>query len=283
MASRALVLGSGGLVGIAWEVGVLAGLAERGVNLREADLVVGTSAGALVGARLAAGLDIERMYEEELAPPDGKPAPRVSLLGVFKLLWAITRAKDSQEFGMRMGRIALAATTVPEQERQAEIAHRLGEATDWPPGRLLITAVDAESGEPATFAAGGEPNLVTAVAASTAGPGIRPPVTIGGRRYIDGGMRSPANADLAAGHARIVVIAPVTRGGGPVPGVEDQVAELARRSRVALVTPDPATWRTVTGKGPGGMLDPARRAPAAQAGRTHAAQAAATVAKVWNA
>ncbi|MET9245026.1 patatin-like phospholipase family protein [Nonomuraea sp. NPDC003709] len=100
------------------------------------------------------------------------------------------------------------------------------EVREWPDKRLVITAVDAESGEPADFDAGSGVDLLDAVCAGTAGPGVRPPATIGGRRYIDGGMRSPAVVSLAAGYDRVVVIAPITRGGGIMPGVEQQIAEL---------------------------------------------------------
>ncbi|MEV0232599.1 patatin-like phospholipase family protein [Nonomuraea sp. NPDC050786] len=281
MTTRAVVLGGGGVVGVAWETGVLAGLAASGVDLREADLVVGTSAGALVGAQLASGLDLERLYARQLEPSAGESAPKTSSLGLVRMVWQLSRSKTSQEFGARMGRIALAAKTAPESERRAQVAGWLGdEVRGWPDTRLVIAAVDAESGEPADFDAGSGVDLVDAVCASTASPGVRPPATIGGRRYIDGGMRSPANIHLAAGYDRIVVIAPVTRGGGIMPGVEEQIADLGDGVRVALVTPEPQSWREVTGRSPGNLLDPARRAPAARNGR--ALGVADEVAAVWN-
>jgi NTE family protein len=181
-----------------------------------------------------------------------------------------------------MGRIALAATTVPEAERRAEIARWLGEVDQWPSRPLLVTAVDAGSGERVAFDADSGADLVDCVAASTAGPGTRPPATVGGRRYIDGGMSSPGNADLAAGYDRVVVLAPVTRGGGFMKGVSDQVADLARKSEVALIEPDPRAWRQAVGRGLGGMMDPARRAPAARMGHTQAAQAAPRIAQLWH-
>lgn len=105
--------------------------------------------------------------------------------------------------------------------------------------------MNAESGEPANFTANSGVSPLDAVCASTAGPGIRPPATIGARRYIDGGMRSPANVDLATGYDRIVVIAPFVQGGGVMPSVQQQIDALGSRSRIALVSPDPKTWRQV--------------------------------------
>jgi NTE family protein len=100
-------------------------------------------------------------------------------------------------------------------------------------------------------------------------------VTIDARRYMDGGMRSAANAHLAAAYDRIVVIAPLPRGVGPMTSVDAQVTGLV--SRVAVVSPDDASLAAI-GKN---VLDPAAREPAARAGRAQAAGLAARVAEVW--
>jgi len=277
MTRKAVVLGSGGVAGLAWQAGVLAGLADRGLDLREADLIVGTSAGAVVGAQLAAGLDPRDLYSRRLSPVEGEPVPKASLLGLFRLIRAAGTAKDGRQFGARMGRFALGAATASEEERRSQVRRWLGDLRDWPAGRLVITAVDAVSGEPAFFDADSGVDLLDAVCASTAGPGVRPPVTIKGRRYIDGGMRSPANADLAAGYDRVVVLAPVTRGGGVLPSVRQQIDELSGGARIALVSPDPRTWRAITARG--GLLDPARAPQTAEAARS--VNVADQVAAVW--
>src|SRR5262249_58571603 len=77
MTRRALVLGAGGETGIAWEVGLLAGLAAHGVDLAAADLVVGTSAGAGVAARINSGVSLAALYEQQLAPADGEVVARI--------------------------------------------------------------------------------------------------------------------------------------------------------------------------------------------------------------
>ena len=117
--------------------------------------------------------------------------------------------------------------------------------------------------------------LLQAVAASCAVPGVYPPVTIDGRRYVDGGMRSAANADLAEGYDRVVVLAPVPRGIGPLSSVDAQVTGMV--ARVAVVSPDAASRRAI-GRN---VLDPAARAGSARAGRAQGAAVAAEVAEAW--
>ena len=278
MTRRALVLGAGGEAGIAWEVGLLAGLAERGVDLTAADLVVGTSAGAGVAARINSGAGLAALYEAQLAPADGEIVAKFGPRAIAKFVWAVAPARRNPlRARVRLGRMAVRARTEPPAQRRAVVAARLG-THDWPAGNLLITAVDADSGELATFDSGSGVDLVDAVGASCAVPGVWPPVTINGRRWMDGGMRSPANADLAAGYDRVVVVAPITRGFKPLPSVSDQVMELARSCQaVAMLAPDAASVAAF-GRN---LLDPRTRAPSARAGYAQAAAVKADVAAVW--
>ena len=277
----ALVLGGGGVTGVAWEIGVVAGLVDAGIDLSDADLVVGTSAGSVVGAQLTSGAEPAALYERQLAPATGEKVARLNRATMARFGWAMLRSRGSDvEFRRRVGAFALAAeqagATPPEQERIELIGSRLV-STEWPVRALLVTAVDAHTGEFRTFDRNSGVPLVLAVAASCAVPGVYPPVTIDGRRYIDGGMRSAANADLARGHDRLVVLAPLARGVGPMASVDAQVTGMV--SRVAVVSPDEA-GRTAIGRN---VLDPAARAPAARAGRTQAAAVAARIAEVWTA
>jgi NTE family protein len=272
----ALVLGGGGVTGIAWEWGMLAGLAEAGVDVTGADLVVGTSAGSVVGAQVASGISAEERYAAQLADPGGELAARLGRRLWIQLVWTILRSRDPERARARLGRMALGADTVPEAERRHVIESRLPVRT-WPERRLIITAVDALSGEFITFDRDSGVPLVDAVGASCAVPGIWPPVTINGRRYIDGGVCSAANADLAAGYRRVVVLAPITTGFGPVARLAGQLAELEKQAHVVAVSPDRAA-RHAIGRN---LLDPARRAAAAKAGRAQAAKAAESIAAVW--
>ncbi len=277
MGERALVLGGGGITGIAWELGLLAGLAERGVDLTGSDLIIGTSAGSVVGAQIATGVSVEERYAAQLVDPTGEIAASMGRATMLRFGLAFLSSRDPQRVRARLGRLALRARTVPEQERIDVIARRLP-VHDWPERALRITAVDARTGEFRVFDRESGVPLVDAVAASCAVPGVWPPVTTGGRRYVDGGMRSPVNADLADGSDRVVVLAPITRGVGSMIGVAPQVAALrAAGSRVALASPDAAAVRAI-GRN---VLDPARRAASARAGRAQAAAVAAGIAEVW--
>ncbi|MGW8761404.1 patatin-like phospholipase family protein [Streptomyces sp. NPDC055815] len=276
----ALVLGSGGLVGAGWEIGVLRGLLDAGTDLTSADLIVGSSAGAVVGAQLAAcgrsGLDA--LYEQQLDGEATEPAARLGVPMILRYAVAVLRSRTPEEYGRRLGRLALAAPTVAEAERRATVARRLGRAGDWPARPLLVTAVDAETGELTAYDEESGVPLTDAVTASCAIPGVWPPATVGGRRWIDGGIHSTANAHLAAGCDRIVVVAPSARGSKVLLSPARQGAELAGGgARVEVITPDAAS-RKAMGRN---ALDPARRAAAARAGRAQAEAHASAVAAVW--
>ena len=276
MAKRALVLGGGGVTGVAWEIGVLAGLAEHRLDLAAADLIVGTSAGSVVGAGVAAGEDLAEMYTGQLAPPDGQPRARLGAGNTARLVWVMVGTRDPLRARVKMGRLALSAKTEPESVRRAVFESLLA-GREWP-ARLKVTAVDAQSGAFTVFDAGGSATLLDAVAASCAVPGVWPPVTIAGHRYIDGGMRSASNADLAEGYEQVVIIAPIAQGFGHMTSVGKQAAALARTgARVIVISPDKAATQAI-GRN---VLDPSRRAAAATAGRAQAAAEAGRVRAIW--
>ncbi len=276
MRGSALVLGAGGVTGVAWELGILAGLARSGVDLTGAELLVGTSAGSVVAAQVATGIPLADLYTAQLREPGAELAAQLPRTFVPRVVWATLRSREAGPYAVRMGRLTRGATPAARQRRRAVIASRLPEH-DWPRRRLLITAVDVDTGEFAVFDRDSGVDLVDAVGASCAVPGVWPPVTIGGRDYMDGGMRSPANADLAAGYARVVIVAPIARSGGPVAPVARQAEALRERSRVALVVPDRASRRAF-GRN---VLDPGHRASAARAGYAQAASVATEIAGVW--
>lgn len=273
----ALVLGGGGVTGIAWELGVLAGLAEAGLDLSGADVVLGTSAGSVVGAQLTSGTPLPELLARQLGPTGSERVARTGPRVLLGLGWAVLRARgDGAAFRRRAGRFALGAATPSEAERLAVIGDRLP-SREWPERDLRLTAVDATTGEPVVWERGSGVPLVAAVASSCAVPGVYPPVTIDGRRYVDGGMRSVANVDLVAGSQRVVVLAPITRGLGPLPAVADEVAGLGPAVRSVVVSPD-APSRAAIGRN---VLDPAARAPSARAGHAQAAAELERVRAVW--
>jgi len=277
MAGRALVLGGGGVTGVAWELGLITGLADAGVELAAADLVVGTSAGSVVGAQLRSGVPLEQLYARQLEGPGAEIAASLGPALLLRYAWIMLTSRDKRKAGVRFGRLALAADTVSEADRRAAIAARLP-SVDWPAERLLITAIDALSGEFRVFDRDSGVSLLDAISASCAVPGVWPPATVDGRRYIDGGMRSATNADLAAKCDRIVVLSPIADGGGAT-SLTRQVAKLREHAEVVVIKRDAAA-RAAAGRNP---LDPARRGPSARSGRAQAASVAASVAAVWRA
>jgi len=264
---HALVLGGGGIAGIAWMTGLLAGLAEAGDDLTDADLIIGTSAGANVAAQLGSGLPLTDLFARQ-ADPSRQSAEIMTELDVAKLaaeLGGYLAGADSPPATLRrIGAYALAAETVPEAVRRKIIEGRLP-SHSWPARRIQLTAVDAATGELRVLDSASGASLVEAVAASSAVPGIWPPVTIGASRYIDGGVRSADNADLAAGFRRITVISPIGFTSlipSPLP-LREAVAKLrADGSTVTVVVPDGASAALIGGN----ALDPATRTPAATAG-----------------
>ena len=194
------MLGGGGVTGVAWELGLLTGLREAGVDLGTAELVVGTSAGAVVAAQLTSGAPLEQAYEAQLTGQGAEIAARMGRRALAAWGWAMLVTRDPTAYRARIGRFAVRAPTGPEAARRAIIESRLPSHT-WPERHLLITAVDAATGEFVAFDRNSGVPLVDAVGASCAVPGVWPPVTINGRRWIDGGVRGPVNADLPTASA----------------------------------------------------------------------------------
>jgi len=273
------VLGSGGVTGIAWEIGILAGLADQGVDLTDADLVVGTSAGSVVGVDVRSGVSLADLLAVQTRPHEANEIyAKMGLSVLAKYIRAMVLSRKPEVARMRVGALALKTKTESEQSRRKVIESRLP-AFEWPAGRLQITAVDALTGDLVIFDAASGVRLLDAVGASCAVPGIWPPVTINGRRYIDGGIRSAANADLATGCGSVVVIAPLAAGFGAIASPASQAAKLAQSgARVIVVKPDKPALRAI-GRN---VLDPTRRPPAARAGYAQAASVAAEVKAVWS-
>lgn len=278
--STALVLGGGGLAGIAWEIGLLVGLRDAGVPVEDADVVIGTSAGSVVGTLVAAGVDLSASYEEQTADATGSErAVDVDLDALMAgFAAAMTGTRDRKERRARVGRMAEDASPVPEAERRDIIARRLP-TTEWPDRQLLVTAVDTSTGERVVYDRDSDVGLVDAVGASCAVPGVWPPVTIGQHRYMDGGIGSVTNADLAAQADRVLVLAPL-RGADHNPlgaTLDEEVAELSRHAQVLALSADD---ESLAAFGPD-VLAPASRAPSARAGRRQAATVAEAVRSLW--
>ncbi|MBF6192434.1 patatin-like phospholipase family protein [Nocardia sp. CDC186] len=267
--SVALVLGGGGPVGLSWLAGLATGLRDNGIDLARADRFVGTSAGAVVGAVLADGGDPARL----LRPPSTSAAPVRADPTRMAEIFAVLRApgQDPAQARRRAGELALAAQVGAPDEHIARIGGLAG-VTRWPARDLVVTAIDITTGELRAWTRDGAASLPAALASSTAVPGVFPPIPIDGSHYIDGGLRSPVNADLAAGADVVVILEPLAHMFPRVPSDR----ELGSATEVSIVPDDEAV--AVIGLD---VFDSAALAPAHAAGVRQAAEAASRLKDVW--
>ncbi|MEP7022962.1 MAG: patatin-like phospholipase family protein [Actinomycetota bacterium] len=288
--TRALVLGGGGPVGIGWESGLAVGLAQEGVVLGEADLIVGTSAGSVVGSRLALQLDLPDLVSSVSRPLPVAPGAS-GAVGDLMSLWADAAARQltPEEVRAELGKLALTAPVGGESTFvTAEIFAWL-EGHEWP-ASFRCTAVDTRTGTLRVWDDAAGVPLRLGVASSCSVPGVFPPVTIGADRYMDGGMRTPLNADLAAGYDAVTVISclPLALPEGfsdPVfdsmlRQVESELAAERVGGAVEVIVPG-QEFLDISGWG-ANLMDPSRATAAYEAGLRQAMAETARLRAVWN-
>jgi NTE family protein len=294
MAKRALVLGSGGPVGVVWETGLLAGLAEAGIELSDADLIVGTSAGSIVGAQIAMGKAPGDLAASILSEP--APLRPLSHLPVFpdpdftyfidKMAKAISEKCPARDVRVEIGKWALRTETISEEMFIGVLGYIFNEWVDdrWPDRNFACTAVDALSGEFVVWNKEAGASMRRAIASSCSVPGFFPPVTINGRRYMDGGTHSATNAHLAKGYDTAVILSVSGTAGNPEMAAQfrrqlDKELVLLRESgtKVELVVPDASS---IGAFGPN-LMDPRNAASVAEAGLAQGNLEAATLRGAW--
>jgi NTE family protein len=295
----ALVLGGGGAAGNAWEIGIIAGLAEAGLDMTEAaDLVIGTSSGATAAAQLRSEIPPAKVFAAVLSPPvppvrqSRERPPALPMATVFERMRAISAAAASAvDLQRAMGAFGLECDPVLEstaRQHRSVVAARLPRH-EWPARPMIVVAVNAHTGELAAFDRDSGVNLVDAVTAGTALPGSSPTVKINGTHYINGGVRSAENADLASGYANVIVLSPFGGRSATLPegqfeglrrppewgmDLKSQVEALRKEgSRVEVITPDADSQAAMSTN----QMDPATRIPSAQAGFDQGKQEATRV------
>ncbi|MEH6781999.1 MAG: patatin-like phospholipase family protein [Rhodoglobus sp.] len=233
-----LVLGGGGVAGIAWETGVIAGLADEGVDVTAARASFGTSAGAAVAAQVTSGVPIERLYENQLAGVPFEISNSLSVGSTVKFVLAQLLPGNQHQSSRRVGKFALHAAVGLEAKRHAVIEKRLP-SHSWPDADLHIVVVDALTGVERIITQADGIALVDAVEASCAVPMVWPAVELDGRVYIDGGVRSPANLDLAPGDGPVIALVPLTIAFRRANRIAEQVKALApRKVEVVEMSPE---------------------------------------------
>lgn len=274
--SSVWVLGGGGVSGIAWEVGILTGLADEGVVVASDAVLIGTSAGAVVAAQLTSGAPIHELFERQRAGVPHETAAGLSLPAVLRIAGATSVARSPEHAAQRIGRIALAAR-VDDPGLLRRIAEARLPTREWPEADVRITVVDAESGELRIITSADGVPLVEAVAASCAVPLASLPVEIGGRHYMDGGMRSTLNLDLAPGEGPVIALAPSTAAVTRWASLSRERAALAPDRRVEILLRDAAS-RAAQGRA---VMDrsivPALVAAAREQGRAESARVSAAL------
>jgi len=288
----ALVLGGGGSTGNAWLIGVVAGLHEGGLDVTNAGLIIGTSAGATAAAQIT-GATTQQLFDITVAPVPrraGAPAaggaeaargPVVNHLDRMNRI--ISESSDAADLRQRLCAAALemdgASDRAWTDRWRSIVAPRLPDR-EWPDRSVLITAVNARTGDGVVFDRGSGVELVDAIAASTSS-GL--PYWIGDTPYLDGGFRTNAeNADLAAGYQRVLVLSPF---GGRSLAPQEWGTHLATQvdalraagSVVETVYPEPDAEDLF---GPNGM-DLSLRPAAARAGHGQAKGLAERLAGFW--
>lgn len=259
------MLAGGGFVSSSWITGLVTGMAEAGVNVRNADLLIGTSSGARVALQLASGAPLEEVFARQIgaASQVSRQQPSVDW---SRLQRDVARAKelggDRAEILRRYGQIALALEGV---DRRTVVAAQLP-AKEWPERPVQMIALNAETGVRRAFDRSCGIDLADALTATTASFGTAP-VCFEGQPYIDGGYYSGDNADLAAGHDRVLVL---TLKAPPwamrLVSLEEGVAELrASGAEVEVIEPDEEATEAIAAAG--SPMNPAVFDPVTRAGR----------------
>jgi NTE family protein len=278
----AVVLGGGGAVGVGWQTGLLIGLSEARVDLAGANAIVGTSAGALVGALLSSGREVTDALTSLAAlgqsiDPDSLAAGDEAFLSARRQASLDT---DPRHALRTIGRATREASALAEDIYLGLFGTL--EGTAWPAG-FRCTAIDTDSGDLVVWDQGSGVPLLRAVASSCSVPMLFPAVTIQGHRYMDGGFLSHLNATAAPPTDVLMVLSchPLgSEGAGVDSALVAADAELAQLGETRQLVPIEPDFRDI--EAPANMMDPNLAIQAFQIGKRQAAAEAEAIHAAWN-
>ena len=283
--SKALVLSGGGPLAVAWECGVLSGLAHSGLALSDADFILGTSAGAIVGAQIASGGDPQMMAKAIMAEAENAPGLSAGFsnppeaIANLPALFAKSQSGDSGR--IEVGAYALAASTADSPRAYIERMSSIIGLDAWPE-KMGVVVVDTADGKARVLRHDCGAKIGTGVAASCCLPGLHAPVFIAGRHYMDGGMRSAANVDLVGQFDVILVLSfnpPGPVGQRMISRLTTQAEQLtALGTNVLVINPDETCLESI------GLntMDFGRRPEVLKRAITQATEIADRVANFWH-
>jgi NTE family protein len=197
---KAIILGGGGRYGNSWELGYLFGLEKAGISIRNADVIVGTSAGSKVGTLLSSDLNWKEIWEEQIekASNEDSPISNEDMNKLFKEYNEIAlKSVSPKDWVIKMGEISLKTPNIQDEtSRISDIGKDLGSIKPVWPEQLRIIVTNLERSERIVLSKDSNVDILEALAASTALPGVWRPVNIKGNYYYDGGSYSMENPDV---------------------------------------------------------------------------------------
>lgn len=207
MTNHALVLGGGGSYAIGWELGYLSALAEEGIEVRQLDLVIGTSGGAQAAAAITSNQNWEEIFQQQIVPKSDEEPPHQDMGTIIAKYNEIAKkSTNSKDWLKNYSLFALENNKFDESIHLNRLKKRIL-VKEWP-DNLMITAIDAKKSERVVFTAESKVEIHKAMSSSGSLPGVWPATTIGDRKYYDGGCHSMDNADLAIGAKKVLILSP---------------------------------------------------------------------------
>ena len=243
-------------------------LSNQGIDVRHADLMIGTSGGAQAATGLTSDKSFDVIYDEQIAPKSNETPPVKDMSGIFERYAQIQEhSKSPKEWIENYSVYALEDHKFNESVHITRLEHRI-KGIEWP-SNLMITAINARKAERVALTSDSQVNLHRAMASSGSLPGVWPATTIESDKHFDGGCHSMENADLAKGAKKVLILATNLPISTPYK-LEDAIKELEESgAKVKLITPSKAVFDKLNELG-GNTVDPSIRPDIFKAGEAQA-------------